>query len=104
MNTIPHRPLGLIKAILENIGFTISHCYEDLVFIEQNAFLLRMEKKGENVSLFFNKESTLDARQEIHSLAQAAGKAEGLNLSRIGTYTLTANHNDTLDIHFSDDL
>lgn len=66
--TVPFRPLGILKMVLENIGFEANHCYEDLVFIKHNAFLLRMEEKGEDISLLFNSESNTTKRGEIAEL------------------------------------
>lgn len=58
--TGPFSPLGILKMALKTIGHEGSHCYDDLVFIEHNAVLLRMGQKGEEVSLFFNTESDIE--------------------------------------------
>ena len=71
---VPFRPLGILKMLLETLGFEVTHCYEDLVFIEHNAFLMRMEAKGEAVSLFFNTESDRDKRDEIEALLKTRAK------------------------------
>jgi hypothetical protein len=88
---IPFRPLGILKTLIESLGFEVTHCYEDLIFMEHNAFLLRMEDRGEAVSLLFNTESDLDKRDEIADLLATAGKAHNLVISRAGTYRMTAN-------------
>jgi len=91
---IPYRPLGIIKAFLESLGHQVTHCYEDLVFIEHNAFLLRMEEKGEDVGLFFNSESEPDKRAEITAALISNGKHFQLNIQRRTTYRLRANAED----------
>lgn len=84
---VPFRPLGILKMLLETIGFEVTHCYEDLVFIEHNALLLRMEAKGE----------------EIEELLKNAGKTHNLVISCSGTYQMTPNETDgTIDIEFLD--
>ncbi|NOR23489.1 MAG: hypothetical protein GQ542_03715 [Desulforhopalus sp.] len=98
---IPFRPLGILKTILETIGCEVTHCYEDLVFVEHNAFLLRMEAKGEEVSLLFNTESDVDKRDEIEELLNNAGKTHNLVISCSGTYQMTPNETDvTINIEF----
>jgi hypothetical protein len=98
---IPFRPLGVLKTLLEGLGHQVTHCYEDLVFIEHNAFLLRMEEKGEEVSLFFNCESESDKRAGIAETLARAGKHSRLTITRLGTYRLTPNATDnTVSLEF----
>lgn len=92
---VPCRPFGILKSLLESLGYQVAHCYEDLIFIEHNAFLLRMEEKGEEVSLFFNHESEPDKRPGITEAFMHAGKNH-LTITRRGTYRLIPNvANDT---------
>lgn len=39
------KPLGRVKDIVEAAGMTISYVYEDLVFIDHNAFLLQFTER-----------------------------------------------------------
>ena len=91
---VPFRPLGILKNVMENLGFEVTHCYEDLVFVEHNAFLLRMEEKGEEVSLLFNTESDVEKRDEIINRFITEGKAHNLVISPAGTYQMTPNETD----------
>ena len=100
---VPFRPLGILKMLLETLGFEVTHCYEDLVFVEHNAFLMRMEAKGEEVSLLFNTESDLDKRDEIEELLKNEGKAHNLIISSSGTYQMIPNEADgTINIEFKE--
>lgn len=102
-DTVPFRPLGILKMVLENIGFEVTHCYEDLVFIEHNAFLLRMEEKGEDISLLFNSESDIDKRGEIAELLKKSGKTHDLVIAPVGTYTMIPNETDgTINLEFQE--
>lgn len=99
---VPFRPLGILKNLIEDLGFEVTHCYEDLVFIEHNAFLLRMEEKGEAVSLVFNSESDIDKRDEIADRFAVEGRVHNLIISRAGTYQMSPNATDgtiTLEFH-----
>ena len=98
---VPYRPLGLVKNLTENLGFVISHSYEDLIFIEHNAFLLRMEEVGEKVSIIFNDESDKDKRAGIAEAFRLEGIKHRLELSEQGTYKMKANETeDSIDIVF----
>jgi hypothetical protein len=89
--------------VVEHLGFQVTHCYEDLVFIEHNAFLLRMEEQGEEVSLFFNSESDVDKRDEIAELFKTEGKAHQLVISSPGTYQMIPNEADgTIQLEFQE--
>ena len=100
-NTVPYRPLGILKSVVESLGFQVTHCYDDLIFIEHNAFLLRMEGRGEEVSLFFNTESDADKRDGIAELFNTEGKAHDLIITCPGTYQMTPNEADgTISIEF----
>lgn len=34
LQAIPFRPLGILTTALESLGYQVTHCYEDLVFIK----------------------------------------------------------------------
>lgn len=85
---IPFRPMGIIKMVLEGLGYQVTYCYEDLIFIEHNAFLLRMEDRGEAVSIFFNAESEPDKRPGIAEAIATAGHTAHLAFTRQGTYAM----------------
>jgi hypothetical protein len=97
----PYRPLGLIKNMLDELGLELTHYYEDLIFVQHSALLLRMEERGEDVSLFFNTESDPAKREEIIVALTAAGGEQNIAITRRGTFSLTPNEADqSLDITF----
>ncbi|WP_153306646.1 hypothetical protein [Desulfogranum japonicum] len=99
--TVPYRPLGIIVSMLENSGFQMTHCYDDLVFIEHNAFLLQMGGKGRNVQVWFNTESEPDKRESIFDTLHQQGKQCGLKLVHQGEYALVPNEEEeTLQLQF----
>jgi len=88
---------------MESLGFEITHCYEDLLFVEHNAFLLRMEEKGEEVSLLFNVDSDVDKRDEIAEIFSTRGKDHNLIIACSGTYQMTQNEADgTINLAFQE--
>ena len=100
---IPCRPLGLIIEVLEKAGFASSHVYEDLIFPDHNAFLLRMEDIGSDVSLYFNEASEQKSRDGIASVLKINGLDVGLRVTFQGTYRLVADEtSETIQIVFAD--
>ncbi|WP_153306574.1 hypothetical protein [Desulfogranum japonicum] len=99
---VPYRPLGVIVSMLESTGYQMTHCYDDLVFIEHNAFLLQMGEQGEEVLVWFNTESEPDKRGAIFDTLHQQGKQFGLTLIRQGEYALVPNEEEeTLQIKFT---
>lgn len=99
--SIPLRPLGMIKNLIEAVGLDISYVYDDLIFIEHNAFLLQMEEKGENLGVWFNADSNPVDRPIILSQLQAEGAKLSLQVREKGTYSLTGrNDGESFQLEF----
>ena len=97
----PLKPLGIIKEMLNGIGFEVTYAYDDLIFIEHNAFLLQMGKSGEDVRLYFNTDSTMDKRVDITNLLKECGRQYRFLVDRKGTYTVVQNeHHEDFQIQF----
>ncbi len=102
--TIPFRPLGLLRQVIDTTGLEITHVYEDLLFIEHNAFLLQMGERGADVRLYFNTESAVDRRQEIASQLGEGGKTLGLHIERTGTFRMAQDEeSEQLRLEFLED-
>ncbi len=86
--TVPLKPLGIIKEMLGNIGLEVTYAYDDLVFVEHNAFLLRMGKSGEDIRLYFNTNSSKDKRNDITNLLLECGRQYRFQIDRKGTYSI----------------
>ena len=98
--TIPPRPLGLVKEIIDAIGLSVTHVWDDLVFIEHNAFILQFGEKGEDIMLHFNEESEEDKRDEITEKLISEGQKYKLVVSYVGTYSLTQKDDENIGIEF----
>jgi hypothetical protein len=97
----PLKPLGIIKEMLDGIGFEITYAYDDLIFIEHNAFLLQMGKSGEDVRLYFHTDSSLEKRADITNLLKECGRQYRFLVDRKGTYTVLQNrHQENLQLQF----
>ncbi len=94
------RPLGTVMQLLEELGHEVTYAYEDLVFVNNNDFLLQFEKSGPALSLFFNQECPKkDADTIEESIIPAADKV-GLSIIKKGHYSVTEKPNENLQIEF----
>ncbi|NLD99494.1 MAG: hypothetical protein GX640_06430 [Fibrobacter sp.] len=97
---IPYRPLGHVVNVVETLGLDVTYSYEDLVFVEHNAFLLRMGEKSKAVFLYFNTESTVSERKPLTDKLIAAGKQQGLHIRLAGLYSMSQKENEQTEIIF----
>jgi hypothetical protein len=51
------KPLGIVTEIVESAGMGISYAYEDLVFLEHNAFLLQFTANDKELLIHTNCEA-----------------------------------------------
>ena len=92
--SIPYRPLGLLKELIESVGLDITYVHEDLAFIEHNAFLLQMGDEGKDVAIVFNTESNETARPEILERLTKAGTPLGFNIFAKGLFSMSQKEGD----------
>lgn len=98
---LPYRPLGQIATMLEATGFQVSHCYEDLVFLEHNAFLLQMGERGEDIGVWFNVDCEPEKRDEVMDAFKEQGPLFNFRIQKSGTYKMgTGEEDETLQIEF----
>jgi sRNA-binding carbon storage regulator CsrA len=91
------RQLGIVKEIVESAGMGISYTYEDLVFIEHNAFLLQFTDKGNEMLIHVNQEADgLAIQGDIARLKTEASTRK--MIFREGIY-YTVNQGDEENIH-----
>ena len=94
-----HRPLGLVRDMLASMGLELTYAYEDLAFVEHNAFLLQFEDTG--VGLHVNAECPDDELDDLVAAAVRAGSAVGLAVAMRGRYEIRADERDgTFSVHF----
>lgn len=79
------KPLGTVTEIVEDAMMDVSYAYEDLIFLENNGFLLQFTDREEEVLIHINREIE---RSELNaSLALLQEKAgERTMVFRTGDY------------------
>ena len=98
---MPYRPLGLVREMLAGMRLTPTYAFEDLVFVEHNAFLLQFEDEGETVGMHVNTECPDPELEPLVRRAVQAGAAVGLTVVLRGRYEMRANEGeDSFSVHF----
>jgi len=89
MKTSIKRPLEKVKQLIEYAQFEISYAYDDLIFVNHNAFILQFDDENiENIKLFFNTECDSNESKLIFETMKSACEKNNFTISESGTYTL----------------
>lgn len=60
------RPLGKLMNLIEETGFKLEYQYDDLVFVDNTAFIFQFDpESADHVLLRFNKECDVNSKQKI---------------------------------------
>lgn len=94
------KPLGLVTEIVESAGMGISYAYEDLVFLEHNAFLLEFTANDTELLIHINSEAKESEVKDFVARLQNIGAAHGLTFTNGGRYTLTQADDENIRIEF----
>lgn len=96
------RPLGLVKEMVNSMGLEVTYAYEDLVFVEHNAFLLQFDDEKQLVALHINSECPAGEEEGVKATAVSAAAGVELPLEIRGRYTIeTDEANESFSVHFS---
>jgi hypothetical protein len=100
--SIPFRPLGIVRDLVQSIGFDISYAYDDLVFSDNSVFILRFDDEvQEKLYLYFNSDCNPKESEIITKRLIAEGKTVGLNITKTGLFTLKQLDNkEEIEIKF----
>lgn len=97
---IPFRPLGPLMQLLEELGHEVTYAYDDLVFINDNDFLLQFGTAGHSLGLFFNRDCPKKTSEAIEQSIIPAADRKGLSITRKGAYRLLGQEDETMQIEF----
>lgn len=97
---VPPKPLSRIQMLVEKFGLKITYAYDDLVFVEHNAFLLKMGEHGEDVSVYVNVDADKKQYPAIIDKLVDDGKKEELIVRYNGKFNLTDAGDEQIQIEF----
>lgn len=87
--SIEFRPLGKVLDVIESTGFKVSYPYDDLIFVEGNAFIVQFELgSNDSLALYFNQEIEKEAIGRIESMLGSKAKVNGFHLKNRGFFSL----------------
>lgn len=76
-STLP--PLGKLLNVIETLGYNITHQYDDLVFVDNTAFLFRFDEDNDTIHLHFNIECDSDFKDKLSNKTIETAKNEGID-------------------------
>jgi hypothetical protein len=83
----PIKPLGIVRELVQSIGFDISYAYDDLVFSDHSIFILRFDDTyPDNLYLYFNSDCNVAEADTIRKQIIPAGKIMGLHITSTGLF------------------
>ena len=94
------KPLGIVKTIVEAAGMGISYAYDDLVFLEHNAFLLEFTDNDKEILIHINREAEGEEIKDCVVKLQDVAAAHGMAFTDGGLYTLTQADDENIRIEF----
>lgn len=94
------RPLGKVKELVESVGMGLSFAYEDLVFLEHNAFLLQFGEDKESLIVHINEQAARDEVTEGLSNLEKAASSYAFKLIKGKDYRLTQAGDEKITLEF----
>lgn len=83
------RPLPLAEEVVATTGLKVTFAYDDLVFVEHNAFLLRFnDEKPEQLFLHFNNECEESEKSKLIRMLEAKAFSLGMQIVKSTNYTM----------------
>lgn len=95
------KPLGKITALLADLGLEVTYAYDDLVFVQECAFLLQFTDDPVGLKLFTNSECNPDEANTVASSIVLAFHDAAYVVNPSGRYTLSQNDEETLKLEFA---
>lgn len=104
MEKIKMRPLGTVRELVEIGGYEITYFYDDLVFGDNNMFILQFDDNSENrLYLHINETCEEGPATKLQADITKAGDKVGFQIVYKGKYSITQKEeNEELDITFGD--
>lgn len=95
------RSLGKLSQIVESMGLGVTYAYDDLIFIEHNAFLFQFpETPGANV--YFNQDCPEAEQKEIFQKIETLARTHDLPVFFKGIYEMRQKGDEELEVEFID--
>ena len=94
------KPLGRVKELVESVGMEITYAYDDLVFLQHNAFLLQFGEDDGSIIVHTNEEAAEGEISENFSRLAKAAPLHGLYINKGQVYKLSEAPDNTVQLEF----
>ncbi len=95
------KPVGIVTEIVEAADMGISYAYEDLVFLEHNAFLLQFTVSDKELLIHTNSEAEESEIKDSIAKLKNVAVAHAMIFTDGSQYTLTQADDENIRIEFS---
>ncbi len=94
------KPLGIVKEAVEAAGMRISYVYEDLIFIDHNAFLLQFAEEDNTLLIHINEAAQITEINDALVRLKEEGSARELMLHDGGYYAISQKGAENIRLVF----
>ena len=94
------KKLGIVKEIVASVGMDISYAYDDLVFLDHNAFLLQFTEENDKLLLHCNCEADKDAIRDAIAILKGAALGHAMIVVDGSDYSLSQADDENIKIEF----
>lgn len=104
VNNMELRPLGITKDIIEEMGLSITHMYDDLVFIDYNPFLIQFDdNKPSSLKIFFNIDCKKDVAENLEQQLKNAAEKKKFSIINSGHFEMKQKEGtEEIELKFMD--
>ncbi len=99
---VQNRPLGTVMQMVEEMGSEVTYAYDDLVFINHNAFIVQFTDDPTCLNIYFNNAYKPDKIKILSEALLKQGPLHAFEVTMKGTYELEQKDGENLDIKFFD--
>jgi len=83
------RPLGIAKEIVEALKLEITYHYDDLLFVDNNSFILQFDDDvTNNLNVYYNQDLEEEKRTEIDAKLTVSARDRQFSVTKCGLYEL----------------
>ena len=94
------KPFGIVKEFVEAAGMGVSYVYEDLIFIDHNAFLLQFTDDDKIILVHINRDAVkVEIEDDIARLREEAVARE-IELTDGEYYTISNEDDGNIRLEF----
>jgi hypothetical protein len=95
-------PMDLITDIVQQIGLDVVYEDEELVFVSNNAFVLRCTEKPRHIDLYFNEQLEQQKARQLMSQIGEAGGQYGMQFYYKGAFFFEQDAQGHIRLEFFD--